>query len=58
MQHVDAIETKDLTQKCEFFSKLAQTIPQFPRVSSNKSLNLNSSIVLSFLFLIENAVSG
>ena len=35
MQHVDAIETKDLTQKCEFFTKLAQTIPQFPRVSSN-----------------------
>ena len=38
MQHVDAIETKDLTQKCEFFTKLAQTIPQFPRVSSNKEL--------------------
>ncbi len=33
MQHLDGIETKDLTQKCEFFTKLAQTIPQFPRVS-------------------------
>ncbi len=32
MQSIDAVDTKQLTQKCEFFTKLAQAIPQFPRV--------------------------
>ncbi len=33
MQSLDAIETKELTQKCEYFTKLAQAVPHFPRVS-------------------------
>ena len=33
MQCLDAVESQDLTHKCEFFTKLAHTIPQFPRVS-------------------------
>ncbi|ELU03322.1 hypothetical protein CAPTEDRAFT_140753, partial [Capitella teleta] len=31
MQALDSVDSKDLPQKCEFFTKLAQVIPQFPR---------------------------
>jgi len=34
MQSLDAVDYKDLSQKCEFFAILPPTIPQFPRVSS------------------------
>lgn len=33
MQSLDSLESRDLSQKCEFFTRLAQTIPVFPKVS-------------------------
>ena len=33
MQGIDSLDTKDPAQKCEYFAKLTQSIPQFNRVS-------------------------
>lgn len=33
MQSLDSLETKDLSQKCEYFNLLSRTIPQIPSVS-------------------------
>jgi hypothetical protein len=32
MQGLDGIDTREATHKCEYFAKLAQTIPAIPRV--------------------------
>ena len=39
MQGIDAVDSKDLSQKCEFFTKLAHTIPAIPRVSNAPSFS-------------------
>ncbi len=33
MQVMDCLDTKEFSQKCEFFALLPQAIPQFPKVS-------------------------
>ena len=38
MQCIDAVDSRDLSLKCDFFSKLAPTIPLFPKVSASDSI--------------------
>lgn len=33
MLNLDSVDAQDLSQKCEFFTRLAQAIPAFPKVS-------------------------
>lgn len=45
MQSLDSLDSRDLSQKCEFFTRLAQTIPAFPRVSAYQ---VSSTFVMSY----------
>lgn len=48
MQSLDSLDSRDLSQKCEFFTRLAQTIPAFPRVSAKQVSSASSTFVMPY----------
>jgi len=48
MQAMDCVESREMADKCEFFSVLPQAVPQFPKVSCYAQIqpaNMTDSLV-------------
>jgi hypothetical protein len=52
LQSIDLAESPDLTARCEFFRKLAQSIPSFPKVCLVASLHINSTVCAIYMMFL------